>query len=312
VLDELNREITELQEQLRRRQKLANDLAAAKESLQHEQARLAALSADLAREGADVKRLEGLSLTGLFYTVLGSRDEQLEKERQEYLAAKLRHDECWEAVSALEGEALHLQQQLSGLRDLDARYQAALAQKEAALVEAGGANAARLAQLARETAGANADIRELGEALAAAKAALEGLRGMIGSLESAADWGTWDLLGGGTVTTLVKHARIDDARAGAHRVQQLLRRLQRELADVSAQTPDLTVDIGALATFADFFFDGLISDWIVQSKMAKSLENARRVQEQVRTLQKRLERELAAARLKAAALEAERQQLIAG
>lgn len=312
MLDELNREITELQEQLRRRQKLANDLAAAKESLQHEQARLAALSADLAREGADVKRLEGLSLTGLFYTVLGSRDEQLEKERQEYLAAKLRHDECWEAVSALEGEALHLQQQLSGLRDLDARYQAALAQKEAALVEAGGANAARLAQLARETAGANADIRELGEALAAAKAALEGLRGMIGSLESAADWGTWDLLGGGTVTTLVKHARIDDARAGAHRVQQLLRRLQRELADVSAQTPDLTVDIGALATFADFFFDGLISDWIVQSKMAKSLENARRVQEQVRTLQKRLERELAAARLKAAALEAERQQLIAG
>jgi len=312
VLDELNREITELQEQLRRRQKLANDLAAAKESLQHEQARLAALSADLAREGADVKRLEGLSLTGLFYTVLGSRDEQLEKERQEYLAAKLRHDECWEAVSALEGEALHLQQQLSGLRDLDARYQAALAQKEAALVEAGGANAARLAQLARETAGANADIRELGEALAAAKAALEGLRGMIGSLESAAGWGTWDLLGGGTVTTLVKHARIDDARAGAHRVQQLLRRLQRELADVSAQTPDLTVDIGALATFADFFFDGLISDWIVQSKMAKSLENARRVQEQVRTLQKRLERELAAARQKAAALEAERQQLIAG
>ncbi len=312
MLDELNREITELQEQLRRRQKLANDLAAAKESLQHEQARLAALSADLAREGADVKRLEGLSLTGLFYTVLGSRDEQLEKERQEYLAAKLRHDECWEAVSALEGEALHLQQQLSGLRDLDARYQAALAQKEAALVEAGGANAARLAQLARETAGANADIRELGEALAAAKAALEGLRGMIGSLESAAGWGTWDLLGGGTVTTLVKHARIDDARAGAHRVQQLLRRLQRELADVSAQAPDLTVDIGALATFADFFFDGLISDWIVQSKMAKSLENARRVQEQVRTLQKRLERELAAARQKAAALEAERQQLIAG
>jgi hypothetical protein len=35
------------------------------------------------------------------------------------------------------------------------------------------------------------------------------------------------------IITAAKHSKIDDAQASAHRVQQLLRRFQRELADVA-------------------------------------------------------------------------------
>jgi hypothetical protein len=37
---------------------------------------------------------------------------------------------------------------------------------------------------------------------------------------------------------------------------------------------ELQIDIGGLESFADFFFDGLIIDWIVQSKIVQSLERS--------------------------------------
>ena len=50
-------------------------------------------------------KLEGLSLTGLFYSVLGTKRERLDKEREEYLAAKLKYDESQEAAKDLQAEA---------------------------------------------------------------------------------------------------------------------------------------------------------------------------------------------------------------
>ena len=50
-----------------------------------------------------------------------------------------------------------------------------------------------------------------------------------------------------------------------------LRIFQKELRDVEA-IQNQHIDIGGLLTFADFFFDGLIADWLVQSK----IQNARK------------------------------------
>lgn len=46
------------------------------------------------KEQTDVRQLESLSLTGLFYSILGSKEQQLEKERQEALRAQLCLDEA--------------------------------------------------------------------------------------------------------------------------------------------------------------------------------------------------------------------------
>ena len=50
-----------------------------------------------------------------------------------------------------------------------------------------------------------------------------------------------------------------------------LRIFQKELRDVEA-IQNQHIDIGGFLTFADFFFDGLIADWMVQSK----IQNARK------------------------------------
>jgi phage shock protein A len=311
MLEELNVQIIDVKEKLRTRRNLQAALASARQRLAQERARCSELEGELERENADVAKLEGLSLTGLFATILGSKEEQLEKERQEVLAAKLRYDTCTDAISALEREVADLQHQIARLGDLDARYQDILDRKEELMAKAGAGHAGQLLQLSESLADARSDVRELDEAISAGNQVLDGLDHAIASLKSAGGWGMWDLLGGGIVATAVKHSRIDDARASIHRVQELLWRFRRELGDVEADS-DVSVDLSSFEAFADYFFDGLIVDWIVQSRIEHSLEKAVRMQDTVQQVMGDLHARLGKAQDRARALTEERLRLIEG
>lgn len=105
----------------------------------------------------------------------------------------------------------------------------------------------------------------------AGREVLAGLDQVQRALGSARGWGTWDFLGGGLISTAIKHSHIDDARQGIHTVQAQMSRFQRELADVRERV-ELEIEIGEFESFADFFFDSLIFDWIVQSRIYESLD----------------------------------------
>ena len=66
---------------------------------------------------------------------------------------------------------------------------------------------------------------------------------------------------------MFKHNRMDEAQAAMNVARGHLRRLKRELLDVNL-TGDLKMDVGSFLTFADYFFDGIIADWMVQSKIS--------------------------------------------
>ena len=311
MLAQVNQQIVEVRERMRTRHRLEAALADTRAALVRERARCGELQDVLRKESADVEKLEGLSLTGLFYAVLGSKEEQIEKERQEYLAARLKHDASANAIRAMEREMAELEERLAGLGDPEAEYWALIERKEALVVQAGGARAERLSQLSEALADARSDAREVREAISAGVAVLDGLDRAAGALESARGWGTWDMIGGGIVATAVKHSRIDEARAAIHDVQELLRRFRRELADVESE-PDLGVDVSSFETFADYFFDGLIMDWIVQSRIMDSLDRVTGTRGTVQALVAELERELDGAERRAEAIEKERRDIVEG
>lgn len=109
--------------------------------------------------------------------------------------------------------------------------------------------------------------QEVREAIAAGERALWSLRQAREDLASARGWGIADLLGGGMITGLIKHSRLNDASAHMEAARSDLHRFQKELKDVSGY-PELHLNIGDFLTFADFFFDGLIADYMVQSRIA--------------------------------------------
>ncbi|MCI8535210.1 MAG: hypothetical protein HFG68_06505 [Hungatella sp.] len=109
--------------------------------------------------------------------------------------------------------------------------------------------------------------QEIDEAIRAGDKALISLRLAQEKLSSAKNWGILDILGGGLITNMVKHSKINDASSYLREAKDSLRVFQRELKDI----PDFTaleIDIGSFLSFADFFFDGFIADYMVQTKIS--------------------------------------------
>lgn len=108
--------------------------------------------------------------------------------------------------------------------------------------------------------------REVQEAVAAGRRALESLREAQKCLDSAKNWGIVDMIGGGFVSTWIKHSKMDDAAGYMEDAKSDMRRFQKELRDVNVSM-DLRMEIGSFLSFADLFFDGLVADFLVQSKI---------------------------------------------
>lgn len=113
--------------------------------------------------------------------------------------------------------------------------------------------------------------QEIREAIGAGARALSSLRAAQEKLESARKWGIVDLLGGGFVSDLFKHSRMNEAAEYMETAKRDLQRFQKELGDV--QVPlELRMEVGTFLSFADFFFDGLVADYLVQTRIKEARE----------------------------------------
>lgn len=113
--------------------------------------------------------------------------------------------------------------------------------------------------------------REISEAIQAGNEALRCLENARDYLSSAGNWGLLDIFGGGLLTTFVKHSKMNQANEQIQAARSALMVFQRELNDVQ-ELGDLKVETGDLLGFADYFFDGLLADLLVQSRISNAKE----------------------------------------
>lgn len=81
--------------------------------------------------------------------------------------------------------------------------------------------------------------------------------------------------------------RIDEANQTIQKAKDLLIVFRRELRyiEVSSQ---LKIEIEGFVTFADFFFDSLLADWYVQSRLKKSSEEVEDAMRQISDILQKL------------------------
>lgn len=108
--------------------------------------------------------------------------------------------------------------------------------------------------------------KEKREAINAGNRALNSLRAARENLNSAKNWGLADMFGGGFLTTMLKHSKIDQARENMEQAKYDLYSFSKELKDVNVAC-NLNIDDSDFLTFADYFFDGFIVDWMVQDRI---------------------------------------------
>ena len=239
------------------------------------------------KEQEDVEKLEGRSLANYFFQVIGKLDDKLDRERREAYAARVKLDAAERELTGIGEDISGIQSRLAEARGAEAEYQVELGRKRASLKASGTETAEQILALEGQIAVLEAQCREIREAVSAGQSARGTADRILSELESADDWNTWDIFGGGGIITHVaKHGHLDEAQELVSELQGKLRRFRTELADVRIQA-DMQVNIDGFLRFADFFFDGLFADWAVGDRISQSMSSVRDTRSRIdRTLEK--------------------------
>ena len=82
---------------------------------------------------------------------------------------------------------------------------------------------------------------------------------------------------------MIKHSKLGNASASLEEARYDLQIFQRELSDVHIPQ-NLQINVNGFLSFADFFLDGLIADYLVQSRINDAREQVEDAIERVEML----------------------------
>jgi hypothetical protein len=254
----------------------------------------------LGDEERDVDRLEGVSLRRVVTAVRGSREVELDRERAEV-------DTAASALSRAERERDDLRERrdalvrdLHRLEDAEAAYERALADviSAADVSRAAGIHPAtgpgptidpQTVVRATNLLARRRERREVAQAVVAGHEAMSGLADALSTLRSADGWSTWDTFaGGGVISSVIKHDRMDQARSRIERAQTALWRFGQELDDLGLPGIVLPTADG-LTRGVDIWFDNIFTDLSVRQRIRSSLQSVGNVFRQVAEVVQELE-----------------------
>lgn len=130
--------------------------------------------------------------------------------------------------------------------------------------------------------------KEIDEAIEAGHRALKALEDARDSLGSAQRWGLVDILGGGLVTSVIKHSRLGDANHALAVARDEIRAFSHELADVR-ELSRLNANVSSINALFDIAFDNPLADLLVQKDMSDAADRVDEAIDKVTEAVRRLE-----------------------
>lgn len=311
VADRVEARLTTTAEALREHEIVAQQCQELGRRIDQMNQSLTSLWTAYAAERNDVERLEGITLSRVWATLRGARDDQLVQERAQAYAAQLRVEDAEKRLAALRREDRVARTRLHELAGAPAAYAAALDEKQQYLRACGDQRAPRALELAEARGRLAGELHELDEALQAASAAHQSLIAVQHHLGGASGWSSFDTWFGGIGSSVAKHERLDQAAAAAAHADMCLSILRTELADVGGAAPVVPqLAFGRLTRFLDVWLDNIFTDLAVGQRIRKAQSNVAECLEQVGQVGTRLERSASEVRTQLDAIETERHDLL--
>ncbi len=240
-------------------------------------------------EQEDVDRLQKGSLAVFFYKATGKIDEKLSKEQAEAYAAAVKYAAAERELEGVNYDIAECRRRLSELQWIEREYQRMIEEKAKQIKAENGPVVEQILQLERQIFFLQNQKKEIDEAINAGQAARSISQKILGDLQSAKDWGTWDMIGGGLITDMMKYDKLNSAQSNVQDLQTALRNFRTELADVKEGiSADIHLEIGDFLHFADYFFDGLFTDWMVYDRISESKTRAENTCRQIETVLEKL------------------------
>ncbi|MEO5583406.1 MAG: hypothetical protein ABIR66_11995 [Saprospiraceae bacterium] len=251
------------------------------------------LELSMQKEFQDIEALEKIGMKALFYKVLGSQEEQVEKERQEYLHASLKYDQVRKSLELLEFEYNILSKKTGSLSAIEQRLNQLSTEQEKEILNMPGAASLEIKKIYSQIESQQRLKIDISEANKAGIKSLECIDAVIAGLQQAHNWGQWDMSGKNPMSNHLKYTAIDKAKDWAYEANRQLKVFEKELLDVYHKIPeDFKSQLDSFNRFIDVFFDNLITDWIIQQKIYNALNNTLNIRDKVVRMLKTLETEV--------------------
>ena len=311
-MSDIQQALKETYDALQHATRVDRHLAELNQELSEAYQELDKLEKKLEKEFKDIERLEKLSVKGLFHQVLGSKEEQIEKERQEYLQASLKYDEAKKSAKLLEYERDLLEKKVQDLPTLKNQLDQLIKRREKDLIQNRTDTGKQLLEILTRIDTLHQFANNVVAVKKSGQEVLVILDRMLGHLRKAKNWGQWDMAGGRQRgASYMKHSAIDKARDLSYHVKHLLVRFQKDLSHIyGPEEFDLHIHLESFSRFTDIFFDNLISDWIIQQKIQNALSNVQSVRDRVARIMQSLDAEIQKSDQSIGALEEQRRQLV--
>ena len=210
------------------------------------------------------------------------------KEQKEAYAASVKYEAANQELKAIQYHIHTYVKELDYLKGCEATYNKLLKAREDEIRLRNSDKADRLLHLDEQISACSSRIKELQEAISAGQKAAFTTDCVLSKLDNAEAWGTWDILGGGLLSTAAKHGNLDDAQSYITELQMDLRHFNTELTDISVQT-DVHVNTDDFLRFADYFFDGIFADLAVQKRIKQSKEQVQGIKTEIESVLEELE-----------------------
>lgn len=275
-----DKNLRELQERVNRKQYLLS----VKESLYDQRGELRSkvdtLDKKRLKEQKDVDKIEGRSLAAFFYELVGKQEEKLSKERREAYEALVKYEAALRELEMVDAKISSSESELESLQGCEDTYRSAFERKLEEVKNSGIPEAKSILELSEKMVTVENQLKEIDEAIKAGMEAKTKAENVVSELDSAESWGVYDMLGGGMISSMIKHDHIDSAQDQIEDVQLAIRSFNTELADVVA-AKELKLNIGGMLRFADTWFDGFFVDLMVQDEIKQALSNVQEIVERI-------------------------------
>ena len=301
--------LSELQEKIRRKKKAKTLLA----HFTEEAARLNSIVEDRFKEyeaeQEEADAMKSATLTLLLYSVLGLKEEKLQKEESEALAAKAEYERAKAELDHVLNRQVELRAEIRSLGNCERDYEEMVAEKKAWLMAKEVAVNTEVEALEAEKAAIIRDSKELKEAMESGQYALRVARSVMDALAKAQYLSRQDTRaprssGTGSISAAIRDTEIDhEKRNTIVRLDNSLQTLGRYLQDFAAELKDVaslpmehlpTTRFGEGLILLDRWADGPISEIVVDVKLDHVREKMVPLMDKLTPIVEGLEKEYAA------------------
>lgn len=242
------------------------------------------------KEWKDVERLQGKSVKSLFFGLMGNKEAKLEKEEQEYMVAQAAYESEVAQLELLQERQEELRKALLDYAEVEQKYEEIIEEKKTCILLYQHEQAAQLEALIDQIGEHKSQRKEIIEAHKLGITMLKMLDRILKFLDEAESWATADVWVQNSIyTRQKKYEKMEMAKKGVAKIQQLYVRYRKELRDTNLPIKIVKgIKLDEWKTKESFWFDCFFVDVSRRKDLREGIARMKRTRKNIASIQNQL------------------------